>query len=79
MTTTTIKEKLHQYINESDDRLLKLLYALAKEYNENEDEYSFTEEETKEFDNRRLKRINGESKTLNWKEAKRLITKKSTN
>lgn len=78
MTTSGIKEILHQYIDESDDRLLKLLYAVAKEYNE-DDEYIFTEEDIKEFDNRRQKRLNSESQTFSWNEARNMITKKPIN
>ncbi|ANI88164.1 hypothetical protein A9P82_01850 [Arachidicoccus ginsenosidimutans] len=77
MTTTTIRQKLHQYIDTGDGKLLKLLYALAKEYSEDDDfEYTFSEEEIREFDNRRQKRLNGESKLYNWEEAKSIITRK---
>lgn len=77
MQTTIIRQKLHQYIDNSDEKLLKLMFALAKEYNEDdEEEYEFTAEDIKLFDERRQKRINGESKTYSWNEAKDLITGK---
>jgi len=64
MQTTSIRQKLHEYIENSDEKLLKLLYALAKEYNEDEDfEYEFSAEDIRQFDERRAKRLNGESKT----------------
>jgi hypothetical protein len=80
MTTTTIREKLHHYIDNSDEKLLKLMFALAKEYNEDDDdfEYEFTAEDIKVFDERRAKRLSGESKTYNWQEAKDIITGKKT-
>jgi hypothetical protein len=36
----------------------------------------FTEEGIKEFDERREKRLRGETKTYSWEEAKEIITKK---
>ena len=74
MQTTTIRQKLHQYIDSSDEKLLKLMLALAKEYNEDDlDEYEFTPEDIKLFDERRQKRMDGNSKTYTWNEARDLI------
>lgn len=79
MQTTSIRQRLHQYVDKSDDKLLKLMYALAKEYNEDDDfEYDFTAEDIKLFDERREKRLRGESKTYSWQEAKDIITGKRT-
>jgi len=50
METTDLRKELHQYIDESDDKLVRMLYAMIKAYNEHGDEYEFTEEEIKEFD-----------------------------
>jgi hypothetical protein len=77
MEATDIREKLHEYVNNSDEKLLKLLYALAKEYNDEDDyEYEFSREELEDFEKRRAKRISGESKTYSWKEAREIITGK---
>ncbi len=76
MHATNIRQKLHQYIDKSDDKLLKLMYALAKEYND-DDEYEFTDADIKLFDERREKRLNGESKTYSWQQAKDIITGKN--
>ena len=32
MSTAQIKEKLHRYIDNGDERFLKVVYAMAKEY-----------------------------------------------
>ena len=43
----------------------------------NEDDnpgYNFTAEDIKVFDERRKKRLSGESKTYSWQEAKKIIT-----
>lgn len=63
MQAANIREKLQYYIENSDEKLLNFLYVLAKEYNDEDDlEYEFSEEELQEFEQRRAKRINGESK-----------------
>ncbi len=75
MEPASIRQKLHQYIDKGDDKLLKLMYVVAREYNEDDDfEYQFTDEEIKIFEQRTAKRENGESKTYSWKDAKEIIT-----
>jgi hypothetical protein len=77
MESASIRQKLHQYIDKGDEKLLKLMYAVAKEYNEDDDfEYQFTEDEIKLFEERSAKRLSGESKTYSWKDAKEIITGK---
>ena len=78
MQTTVIREKLHQYIDSSDEKLLKLMLALAKEYNDEDNfDYEFTSDEIKTLDQRREDRLSGKSKTYSWEEAKDIITGKS--
>ncbi len=75
MTTANIRIKLQEYINGGDEKLLKLMYALAKEYsNAPDDEFSFTKEDMELFEMRRNKRLNGESKVYSWQEARAIIT-----
>ncbi|MDB5210672.1 MAG: hypothetical protein JWQ30_1499 [Sediminibacterium sp.] len=75
MTAINMREKLHQYVDKSDEKLLKLMYALAKEYNEDDDiEYEFTAEDIERFDQRRQSRLRGESKTYSVQEARDMIT-----
>jgi hypothetical protein len=78
MQTTVIREKLHQYIDVSDEKLLKLMLALAEEYNEDDDfDYEFTAAEIKLLDQRREDRLSGKSKTYSWEEAKDIIIGKT--
>ena len=50
---------------------------MAKESKNNDDfEYQFTEQEIKILEQRRMKRLDGASKTFNPKEAKEIITRK---
>lgn len=77
MQVLSIRERLHQYVDKSDEKLIKLLYALAKEYNDDDDfEYEFSAEDIQQFDERRKKRLFGESNTYSWQEAKEIITGK---
>lgn len=76
MQTLDIRQKLHQYIDHGDERLLKMMLALAKEYNEDDAGYIFTDEDIKIFDERRDKRLKGESNTYNWLETTDIITGK---
>jgi hypothetical protein len=76
MQTTSIRQKLHQYIDNSDEKLLKMMLAMAKEYNE-DDDIEFTTEDIKILDERRQKRLNGESATQTWNEVKKAIINKN--
>ncbi len=75
MQSGNIRQKLYQYVDKGDDKLLKLMYALAKEYTGEDDfEYEFSDEEIKFLEDRRAKRLSSESKTYNWQDAKGIIT-----
>ena len=73
MNTLVIKEKLHNYIESGDDKLLKLMLAIARQYTDEDDSYEFSDEEIKVFEERRKARLSGHSKTYSWQEAKQKI------
>lgn len=51
MSTSEIRQQLHQYVEKGDEKLLRLMFALAKEYHEEESlEYEFTEEKKNKKD-----------------------------
>jgi hypothetical protein len=78
MEPANIRQRLHQFVDKGDDKLLKLMYAVAKEYTGEDDfEYEFSDEEIKILEDRRAKRLSGESKTFSWLEAKDFITGKN--
>ena len=74
MEALLIKEQLHNVVESGDEKLLHLMYALAKEYN-NEQENEFTTAELNEFKRRRENHLKGTSKSYSWEEAKSIITK----
>jgi hypothetical protein len=75
METWDMRKELHQYIDEGDDRLIRMVYAMIKEYDK-DDEYEFTDEEIKQFEERRERWLRGESKAYTWEEIKERILKK---
>ena len=80
MPAFDIRQKLHDYVDKGDEKLLKLMYVIAKEYNEDDDfEYEFTDEEMAVFEQRKLQRQSHQSKTYSWEEAKQYITGKKKN
>jgi len=79
MESANMRQKLHQYIDLGDEKLLKIMYVVAKEYNDEYDdsnEYSLSNADIQVFEERRKKRLSGESKTYSWDVAKRIITGK---
>jgi hypothetical protein len=74
MEPLLIKEQLHHVVESGDEKLLHLMYARAKEYN-NEQENEFTEAELNEFKRRRENHLSGTYKSFSWSEAKSIITK----
>lgn len=77
MSTSAIKEELHYFIENGDDKLLKMMYAIAKEYTDDDDRHDvFSEAEIEEFDRRSADMDNGVTKIYSWEEAKKIITGK---
>ncbi|HEX5151498.1 MAG TPA: hypothetical protein VFW07_08610 [Parafilimonas sp.] len=75
MEITNIREELHDYIENGDEKLLRMLHTLAKEYNEYDDaDLELHEDDINQFEQRRAKRLSGESKLYDWQEAKEIIT-----
>ena len=77
MQIAVMRRKLQEYIDKGDEKLLKIMYAVAKEYSEDDDfEYDFTAEELKIFEERRANRLKGMSQTYTRQEANDMITGK---
>ena len=73
MSAPNIRQQLHQYVDQGDEKLVKLLYALAKEYNSDKD-FEFTSDDIQQFEARSASRLREESKTYTVKEARDTIT-----
>lgn len=75
MEDSGIKQQLLQFIEHGDQRLLHILYAVASEYNNVQDEDA---DEIAELERRQALRLSGQSKVYDWEEAKRMITSKKS-
>lgn len=74
MTALKIKAKVHDYIEHADERILKVVYAMLKEYEKNEDSTSWlTEEQKLEIDKRWENHKKGKSKSYSVEEAKKFV------
>lgn len=69
MDTTKIKEELHQYINQADDRFIQLVYAMVQADKQEEKEL-LSQEEKEELEKRVERHRNGQSKSYTWDEVK---------
>lgn len=70
MSSAELKVKLHDEIEHSDDRLLKMIYALIKEYQTDTD--SVAEMREKLVLAEREKYIKGEGQSYTWEEVKNM-------
>lgn len=74
MEPESIRQKLHAYIDKGDEKLLKLMYAVAREYNEDDDfEYEFSADDIEQLEQRRNSRLSGANRTYSWQEAKDIL------
>jgi hypothetical protein len=74
MTVVEIKNKLHQQIDTSDERLLKMIYALVKEYKEEGDDID--EARMTLIMEERERYLAGEGKSYSWEEVKDMAINK---
>jgi hypothetical protein len=73
MNTVEIKTKLHEQIEHSDEKLLKMIYAIIQEYNGPD---SLEQRRLFLVEEERGKYISGEGNSYSWDEVKRMaITK----
>lgn len=76
MNTTKIKEELHQYINQADDRFLQLVYAMVQADKKEEQEL-LSQEEKEELERRMERHRTGQSKSYTWEEVKARLRKQA--
>jgi putative addiction module component (TIGR02574 family) len=75
MGTPQLREKLHQFIDETDDRMLRLIYGMMKADAE-EDDYLLTEAHKEILDQRLEAHEADPSQGSEWTEVKKRIRKK---
>lgn len=78
MTTTTLKKKIHKYIDSTDERILHVVYTILEEHIKLKEEegHQLSDSDIKEFDRRWESYKKGSSNTFSLEEAKKEISKK---
>ena len=72
MGAAQIREELHQFINQADERILMLIYGMMKA----DKEGLLTAEQRDDLDQRIARHKNGESKSYSWPEVRTQIEKR---
>lgn len=71
MATIDLRQSVLDYItNKADNKFLRLVNALAKTYQEDEQEITLSEEQYQIIDKRREAHLNDESKSFTWEQVK---------
>lgn len=70
MTMVEIKSQLHEQIEHSDERLLKIIYAIVKEYREDSDDID--DARKKLIFAERDRYLAGSGKSYSWEEVKNM-------
>ncbi|MHA6281252.1 addiction module protein [Salinimicrobium sp. CAU 1759] len=76
MNSTELKNKVQEYVDTADVKLLRMIKALVETYQSEEQEFSLSEEQYQMIDKRREAHSNGFSKSLSWEEVKEKARKK---
>ena len=78
MTTTALKKKIYQYIDHTDEKILKVVYTILEEHSKLKDEekHHLTSEDIKELDRRWENYKKGTAKNFTLREVKKEIGKK---
>ena len=70
MSSIELKQQVHGFIEQADDKVLEKIYALLKPTIE---QIQLTDEQIEELNQRKKKHLNGESKSFSLQEIKQLI------
>ena len=77
MTTLSLRKIITAKVNKADDRLLKLVNALIKEYESTlEDDYSLSTADKKDIDKRMKLYDQGKMKTMTVSDVKKKVMKR---
>lgn len=77
MVTLDLRNSVLEHIKNADDRLLKMIKAIAETY-QNEENPTLSQEQYEELDKRRSLHQNGKSKSYNWEEIKDSVNSPSS-
>ena len=70
MTTTAIRKKVHQYVDEAEEKVLEAMYQMLKLHVDEGSESLMSKEQKAEIDKRGKLYGQGKLKTSSWEEVK---------
>jgi len=70
MSTLNLKKSVLEYVNSADQRLLKMMKALAESYQNDVEEITLSDEQYLMIDKRREAHLKGDSKSFTWEQVK---------
>lgn len=77
MTKSALKKKLHEYIDRSDEKILKAVYTiLESNMVASEPSSEYTSDQLKELNKRRKDHLSGKSKSYSFEEIKKYAVSK---
>jgi putative addiction module component (TIGR02574 family) len=75
MTNSDLRNTVRSYIDNADERFLKMIKAMAENYEENNQVPYLNENQLNELDLRRANYLANKGKTYTWEEVKEQITR----
>ena len=71
MTTTAIRKKVHQYVDNAEEKVLEAIYNMLRIYVDQGEESMMSREQKNEIDKRSKLYRQGKLKTSGWEEVKK--------
>ena len=71
MTTSSIRKKVHQYVDEAESNVLEAIYIMLKIYVDDDGKSLMSKEQKVEIDKRARDYREGKLKTASWEELKK--------
>ena len=75
MTVTTLRKKVHQYLDEADEDVLEVVYRLMKLYSPDNTQSLLTDEQKEELEKRANLYLEGRMKTSSWEDVRKRARK----
>ncbi|HTL82420.1 MAG TPA: hypothetical protein VL651_11990 [Bacteroidia bacterium] len=76
MSTDEMRKEIRQYLETAEERLLKAVHAMLKEYSDSENKYELSEADIQLLEERRAEYKKGKGKTYSPKEIRKMIHSK---
>jgi hypothetical protein len=73
MTTTLIRKKLISYLENADEKKVKVVYTIFEDEINKDNSFKLSKEHLKILDSEKQKHLSGKSKSYTWEAAKKII------